>query len=151
MSEKRESTIKLIQNNTNKIISIKIEQEAPSLKPVTLYLEAKYNRTNVFITKLSWDIEISYRQNGKVVSVPFKGIYDDIPRTTMSLETSRIIPADATKIIIKNNSRLPSSCVTIKFGSDIVPLSGLEYADTTQMISSIGETPKIKIVLSDKI
>lgn len=30
---KRESTIKLIQNNTNKIISIKIEQEAASTPP----------------------------------------------------------------------------------------------------------------------
>lgn len=158
MSEKREYTLQLVQDQSGRTASVHVKQGGKAVtppppeppKPVTIGLRAFYHSVNAHIQDWGWSIGISYTLNGKDVSVPFEGKLEDIPTETGSLESSRVIPTNATNIVLKNNTSLPKRCVNLMVGSEWTELSEVHYADTAEMISAIGETPRISVEISDR-
>lgn len=158
MSEKREYTLHLVQEESGRTATVRATQGGKAVtppppepkKPVTLGLRAFYHRVNAHIQDWGWSIGISYTLNGKDVYVPFDGNLADIPTETRSLEDSRVIPSGATNIVLKNNTTLPKRCVLLRVGSEWTELSEVHYADTAEMISAIGETPSITVEISDR-
>lgn len=153
MSEKREYTLQLLQDQSGRTASVHVTQGAkaePEKRSVTMGLRAFYHSVSAHIQDWGWSIGISYTLNGKEVSVPFDGKLVDIPKETGSLETSVLIPAEATNIVLKNNTTLPKRCVLLH-GKETTELSETHYADTTEMIATLGENPRISVEISDRV
>lgn len=158
MSKKREYTLQLLQDQSGRTASVHVTQGGKAVtppppeppKPVALGLRAFYHSVNAHIQDWGWSIGISYTLDGKDAYVPFDGKLADIPTETGSLEDSRVIPSGATNIVLKNNTTLPKRCVLLWVGSEWTELSEVHYADTAEMISAIGETPRISVEISDR-